>query len=466
MPTRVNEFYSNRKPILVSFDDQSSLDDDLKKLRKVMIEPNYNNLEEAFWNDSIAVSFTDITAAVIVGDGLRIRCKNEKALEIIKNWCRKINVRRQTVEDFMRDAWFDLVVYGLFLWRVDDRSVEYDDVDIQRIDPKSIEIWRDPVMGYQKFVQRVSSYKFHKKKSSFYRNAGKKGSTIWYRGNYYKNWEVKFDHEPGESLIEIHIPDTPRNVIFSNYFRKPPIANAIHYIIYKRWILWFMRKYSQKHWAPFTILRVGDPKSNIYPQQKHLMQEALNKGRDFIRQITNFGGVAIPGEMELKTLETQTAKSSEIYVLYIRELDKQIMYTIYGSMGQRDASGNELATSRQLQEGWLRFIKNIRRLFELVLTEFFAECLLPYHGIEIIRPQDIEIDFSPLRLDSTEELMKSIKIGAEIGMWNDKAEMRKAAQPAFAFIDEFYKKSDNFDPIVEEGAKNRLMEHYKQRKNK
>lgn len=439
------EFLSSKKAIIASLDSgEVNMDEELRRLRKIQIKPTYENLEEAFWNDSISVSFTDITSAVIKGDGLRIRLEHKEALQIIKEWCRHINVKRQTVEDWITDTWYDTIVYSKFFWRVDDRSPGYDNVDIQRVDPKTIQIFIDPVMGFRKFKQKTYIYKYHKTKSAFYRDQDKtRDNRTMFTGKYASlrdPWKEEPNLDRYDSMIQgeqtIYIPDEPRAMLFGDFFKKPPIANALNYIAYKRWITWYMRKYSQKHWAPFVILKVGDPKTNMYPTQKHIMQKALDNGKAFLRQITNFGGVAIPGEMDMKTLETNTARSSEIYVLYIKELDKQIMYAIFGSMGQRDATGNELATSRILQEGWLRFIKSIRRKYELILTSFWANCLLPYHGINNVKAIDIEIDWSPLRFESTEELMRSIREGAMIGLWKDKNEMRKAAQPIFSFLED------------------------------
>ena len=471
------EFLPSKKAIVATLsNDDLTLDDDLRNLQKVMIKPTYRNLEEAFWNDSIAVSFSDITASVIIGDGLRVRCENHEALEFIKIWNRHINVKRQTIEDWIRDTWFDAIVYSKFYWRVDNRTKDYEDVDIQRLDPKGIEVRVDPVMGYRKFIQHIGQYTYYRSKSAFYRNAGKEYDQRWYSETAYKDFNTPGLESYGDRTVKgmnlaeqsIDIPDEPHNIIFGNFFKKPPIANALHYIVYKRWILWFMRKYSQKHWTPFVVLKVGDPRSNSYPTDKHKMQAALDNGRTFIRQISNFGGVAIPGEMDLQTLETQSARSSEIYVLYVREIDKQIMYTIFGSMAQREASGSELATARELQEGWLRFVNTVRRWYELLLTNFYCHVLLPYHGINDVKPHKIEIDFSPLRFDSTQDLISAIKIGAEVGLWKDINEMRKAAQPIFGFLDELpaneNKKVELIAPTregTEGSAKERLMEYYK-----
>jgi len=436
---RKPDFLPSRRSIIADLDQSDyALDKDLKALKKVMIEPTYINLEEGFWNDSIAVSFTDITAHVIIGDGPRIRCdKSQEAVEVIKRWCRSINVRRQTYEDWIRESWFDSMVYGKFFWRVEERA-PYENVDIQRLDPKTIETRIDPVMGYRKFIQHTNKYRYHKSKKQFYRAKDEDG--LFYRTNWEKN-PMKINYGTKQTNytlkeVQISLADEPHVILYGDFFRKPPIANALHYIVYKRWILWFMRKYSQKHWAPFVVLSVGDPRSPNYPTDRHKMQAAIDNGKQFIRQITNFGGVSLPGEMDLKTLETQTARSSEIYVLYIQELDKQIMYTIFGSMGQREARGTELATSRILQEGWLRFIKGIRRLYELISTTFWAYCLLPYHGINDVEPSDLDMEWSPLRFETILELLQSIAIGANVGVFETKNELRKAAQSAFSFLDE------------------------------
>ena len=475
-------YLPSHKAVVANIDtNEYELDKDLKNLKKVMIKINDVNLEEAFWNDSIATSFTDITAHVIIGDGLRIRLeKNEKGLEIIEAWNRNINVKRQTVEDWIRDTWFDSIIHKHFMWRVDDESPEYDNVDIQRLDPKSIEIREDPIMGYRKFIQHVGNFKYYRTKKSFYRNAGKDNEHDWEKwdtksvnyGNQFKEYANTFANK-------IHIPDELHNIIYGDFFDKPPIANAMHYIVYKRWILWFMRKYSQKHWAPFVIIKIGDPRTSTYPTSPQEMQKAIDNASLFIKQITSFGGAAVPGDYTFETLEKQTGKSSEIYVTYIRELDKQIMYTIFGSMGQRDAAGSELATGRILEKGWLRFIAGLRRHYELLLTNFYSTVLLPYHGINDVLPTDIDIEWSNLIFEETYNLMRSIEVGVNASIFKDINEARKAAQSSFPFLNSLPESENkSYEDMkreeikqqasikAETSARGRLVAHNQQRKDK
>jgi len=475
------EYLPSHKAITANIEvDKYELDKDLKNLQKVMIKINDVNLEEAFWNDSIATSFTDITAHVIIGDGLRIRLdKNEKAKKVIEEWNRRINVKRQTVESFLRDSWFDAIIHKHFMWRVDDRTPEYDNVDVQRLDPKSIEIREDPVMGYRKFIQHVSNYKYYRTKKQFYRQAGKDNEHDWVKWNSKAiNYGNNF-RRTSNFANKIHIPDELNNVLYGDFFEKPPIANAMHYIVYKRWILWFMRKYSQKHWAPFIIIKIGDPKTSTYPTSPQEMQKAIDNASLFVKQITSFGGAAVPGDYTFETLEKQTSRSSEIYVTYIKELDKQIMYTIFGSMGQRDASGNELATGRILEKGWLRFIAGIRRQYELLLTDFYANVLLPYHGINNIEPTDIDIEWSNLIFEETLNLMKAIEVGVNSHIFKDINEARKAAQTSFPFLNALTDGlNKNYEELRkdeikqsssmqnQESARERLVAYNQQRKDK
>jgi len=475
------EYLPSHKAVVANIAaDEYELDKDLKNLKKVMIKMNDMNLEEAFWNDSISTSFTDITAHVIIGDGLRIRLdKNDNAKKIIDDWNRRINVKRQTVEDFIRDSWFDAIIHKQFMWRVDDRTPEYNNVDVQRLDPKSIEIREDPVMGYRKFIQHVGNFSYYRTKKQFYRQAGKDNEHDW------KKWDSKSinygnDFRQRDNIAnKIHIPDELHNVLYGDFFEKPPIANAMHYIVYKRWILWFMRKYSQKHWAPFVIIKIGDPRTSTYPTSPQEMQKAIDNASLFVKQITSFGGAAVPGDYTFETLEKQTSRSSEIYVTYIKELDKQIMYTIFGSMGQRDATGNELATSRILEKGWLRFISGIRRQYELLLTDFYANVLLPYHGIKEIEPTDIDVEWSNLIFEETLDLMKAIETGVNSHVFKDINEARKAAQSSFPFLNklpdgenktyEDLKKDEikQSSPMQNQaGARGRLVAYNQQRKDK
>jgi hypothetical protein len=415
-----NKYKPTRKPVLLDFAEYiSNLDPELRKLRHVMVRPTQDNREYAFWNDSISQSFSYITAYTIIGDGLRIRSNNKRAEKLIKDFNEEINVRHQHIEDFIVSSWIDEIVHANSYWRHEFNKDYNCGVDIQRLDPKSIVKVRDPKYGWTKLIQKVGIYKSHRSKAAFYSKASKD--------------DMKIATYPYHTR-EVHIPDEPIRLTRTNFFYRPPIGSALHYITYKRWILYFMRKYSQKYWAPFLLFFVGDTKSNYYPDTPNEMQTAIDDIADIIPEMSNWGGAALPGNVQVEELGKGSSRSSEIYVTYMNALDKQIMMSIFASMGLREASGTELATQRGLREGFLTFLRGMRRKYARTLDRFYSKCLCPVNGIHV-SPSDIEIEWNPLKFEPSEEMMNAINLGVKTGMFVDRNEVRRAGSQIWKWLD-------------------------------
>lgn len=409
----------SRKPVVFDYPlNTTNIDPALRKLKHVMIKPTPENCEYSFWNSSVAQSFGIITAATIIGDGLRIRSKNDEAKSLVEDFFLNINVRRHSIEDYITHTWLDELCHAGSYFRVDvDKKYDYN-IDIQRLDPRSLRRVEDKHYGWQLFLQKVPRYKTYRSKTQFYRNAG--------------NDEASLQTQIGWKDVEI--PDEPNRLLRTNMFIRPPIASAVHYIAYKRWIVWFMRKYSQKHWAPFLIAMVGDPMTNYFPDGPIEMEQALSNVQELLPKIQNFGGVALPGDTSIKALDTGTAKSSEIYTNYINTLDKQIMMSIFASMGLREASGIEKSTQAQLRNMFLQFLKGIRRKYEITLERFIVEALCPANNISVSY-DEIDLDWSPLKMEGSLDLMKAVQIGSQIGMFETRDELRKAGQVVWNWLD-------------------------------
>lgn len=409
----------SRKPILLDFAEYvSNLDPEIRKLRHVMIRPTQDNREYAFWNDSISQSFTYITAYTIIGDGLRVHCDNKRALDCINDFNEEINVRHQHIEDYIVSSWIDEIVHANSYWRHDYNKDYNCGIDIQRLDPKSIIKIRDPKYGWTKLIQKVGQYKAHRSKAAFYAKANEK--------------DMQITTYPFHTR-EIHIPDEPVRLTRTNFFYRPPIGSALHYITYKRWILYFMRKYSQKYWAPFLLFFVGDTKSNYYPDTDDEMQDAIDDIVEVIPELSNFGGAAFPGNIHVEELGKGSSRSSEIYVTYMNALDKQIMMSIFASMGLREASGSELATQRGLREGFLTFLGGMRRKYARILDRFYSKALLPANGIKV-SPSDITVEWNQLQSEASESLMKAISDGVQSGMFVNRNEIRRAGSKIWDWL--------------------------------
>lgn len=414
------DFEPTRKPIIFKWEeDPASLDPELKKLKHVMIKDTPDNREYCFWTDSISQSFTYITAATIIGDGLRIRSDNAQAKRLIEDFNSEINVNRKSIEDYITSSWIDEVIHANSYWRVDLNKDYTYGVDIQRLDPKTILKIRDPKYGWLKFQQQVGNYKAYRSKASFYR-----------RANKFDNIVTRYPYKN----IEIDIPDEPDIVLRTSFFIKPPIGSALHWITYKRYIAYFMRKYSQKFWTPFVLFLVGDPMTNYYPDDDDVMQQQINDVAEVVPNITNYGGLVLPGNVRAVELGKSSAKSSEIYVTYLEAMDKQIMYSIFASMGMRDASGNEVSTQRGLRELYYQFLQGMRRKYKINMENFYARCLCKQNGINITS-RDIDIEFSPLKFEASEEVMRSIDLGRKTGMFLDRNELRKAGQQVWTWLE-------------------------------
>lgn len=434
----------SRKPILVEYDfDPSRLDPELKRLKHVMIKDTADNREHCFWSDSISQTMTIMLANLFTGSGLRIRTPSDRATSIINEWNEEINVNHKTIEDYYQRSWIDEIIHAGSYWRAEFNKEVPTNIDIQRIDPKTLTIKKDKKYGWEKLIQTVPDYKSYRTKSSFYARA-----TLY---------DKDFDKSEVHSLWrtkEIHIPDEPDVLLRTNMFMKPPISSALHYITYKRYILYFMRKFSQKFWTPFLLFLVGDPKTNYYPDNESDMQDQIDDVAEVAPNMVNFGSLVLPGNIRAEELGKQSARSSEIYVTYMDALDKQIAYSLYSSMGLRESVGRQLATQRGIKEITMQFIEGIRRRYQKRLERFYVKCLLPANGIKMSF-EDVEIEYPHLKFEDSEEYMRAVQLGRATGMFLNRNELRKAGQTVWHWLEpvaEAQNEKINFQMPIQTGA--------------
>ena len=437
-------FDPSRKPMLVEWkEDPSQLDPELKRLRHVMVKNTPDNREYCFWSDSISQTFTIMTANMFTGSGLRVRSNRQRIKDIVKEWTEEINVNRKTIEDYYQRSWIDEITHAGSFWRTEFNKEVPTNIDIQRVDPKTLTIKKDRKYGWEKIIQTVPNYKSYRSKASFYARA--------------RLHDKDFDETEAHTYArqkEIHIPDEPDVIIRTNFFIRPPIAAALHFITYKRYILYFMRKYSQKFWTPFLLFLIGDPKTNYYPDNDEDMQDSIDDIAEIVPNMTNFGSLVLPGNVRAEELGKQGAKSSDIYINYMDALDKQIAMSLYASMGLVEGRGVELSTQRGVKETRMQFIEGIRRRYKMKLEKFFLKCLLPANGIKA-SPGDIELEYPPLKFEASEEYMRAIELGRKTGMFLDRNELRKAGQTVWQWLEKVAEKDNakiNFQIPIQTSA--------------
>jgi hypothetical protein len=165
------------------------------------------------------------------------------------------------------------------------------------------------------------------------------------------------------------------------------------------------------------------------------MQHELKRLRYWLRQIRNFSVAAVPGTFDIKTLDTATARSSEIYTQYINMLDQQIMFSLFGSQNLRMASGSELATGRVVENMWIRFAQWARRKYARDLAWFFSKGICALEGIRV-KPREFTVQYSPIVMEKVSDMTSAITAASDGIMFTGPEEERRAWKSVFEWIDD------------------------------
>ena len=380
-------------------------DPDLKKIIKTGVEDTHFNNEACFFLDSVAQSYAYIVAYTIIGNGLKITVPgNTEAENKIRDFNNHINLHSDTIDDYIIDKVIDNFIYGYDLWRVQN---EGGIIDLQRISPKTIEIKHDPVHGWRKFVQKQSGRASFKTYEAFLKEIIQLRKT---------------------DAAYINIPDDPHVCIYSSFFRKAPMASVNHLIVYKRWILMFLRKYAERMWAPARVGYVGDPKTNFMPTGPEEMQESLQLLSESMLQLKNFSNVAIPGNYRIETEDIKN--NGEVYLAYIDMLNEEIMFGLFGSMGIRRTT-TSWKSNNIVDEAVIHVMYGIRREIEFALLRLYTNNLVPD-----LKAEDMVFHWSPLRSSTVKEYTEAIEALSKIGAFKDSKEIRRASSIVFPFLAE------------------------------
>jgi len=392
-------------------------DKDLKKLEYAMIKDTYVHRHECFWNDNVATSFANIMISFIVGEGIKVAVKDdEEAEKIIQRWNDEINVKHQTVEDLIGDIWLDNLIDGRSLWRIfiDNKDEEHK-VDLQRVSMRSVKIDIHPTQGWRRFIQTHSVPKKIRTKNSFYAS-----DTL-----------TMLDVKP----IQTVIPDEPTLAFYVSFFKKAPVSTVLQPMVNKRWTFWFIRKFSEKFWAPFLIGYIGDPESGYMPMKREDIKDSLNFTVDALRKIRSFGVGAFMGTTKVDVLDTKTGQHSDIYVNYIDMYNKQIIHGLYGFIGIRETGQREYGRDMVMQ-GLLRFVRGLREKIAIKLRGLYTKVVLPAYGKERKDTTDVNIIFPGINTENIRDVAYAIETAAKLGAFTDVTEIRRILNPLWKHIDE------------------------------
>jgi hypothetical protein len=398
--------YGTQYPIGIvnDIDVQASTltDKDIRKIDASFPSPTPENIEWAFWNENTSQSWGYVTVAMTCGEGFPVACKKksrkEEAEKIIARFNADINWQHQSIYDYIRDHWFDNMIHHYSLWRVARDKNRPTGIEIGRVDPLSLTEVPEPVHGYKMYIQQA-----------------KKWSQEWKTPEaFYKNYNPA--NPPSEENVWVKIPVDPQVCLYISHFHQAPAKSALKYMVTKLWILYFMRKFAEKHWAPLILGLIGEPGKYI-PNKKEMATVAENL-KTLFENIHSFSSATLPGYVRIETVQpSSSGKAGAIYMDAIDMLDRQIMFTLMASMAMREASGRDLSTQRGIKELWELVIKGFRRDIEKALLTFYAEVLLPENGIDNVEPDELEILWPEIQvLPPIVEMTQAMDVAAKDGL--------------------------------------------------
>ena len=387
----------------------STEDQELYNILKSYIPDTSINREILAWTEPLVISFLLLSSETIAGDRIKIGDPSNEVVECIEEFNDQINNMRQNIHHLFNVSYADNGIHAGSVWRVMKTKDSSVNCDIARLDPLTIQKIKEPVSGWEAFVQNVRTLaSTYYSEEAFY-NACR--GFAW-TGQYGISGGV-MEHpglipsQPGNKVPYICVVPNKRGIVLDlEFFTRPLISPILPYLVYKKWIIWFMRKYSERFWSPFRVGYVGDPKTYMPtdPEDFKFQRDDLLNSLVYMK---NFGSMATAGFNRVEEMGTKTASSSLVYPEYINTINEEIMFSLCGSMGQRTAKGNELASGRILEHGFLNHCKGMRGQYRRYLSDFYRNVLLPLNHLKTTTKK-LEITFSPIQEEKVFDIVRAL----------------------------------------------------------
>ena len=401
---------SENRPIVT--DDakkyQGKLDRDLANIMRKLPTGNEVNRETAFWLDDVAPSFAYMTAYMNVAGGIKVKiADDEKAEKLVRKFNDNINVKGETIEDYIVSDWFDNLIHKYSLWRVATDVYETDGtkremIDFQRISPKTIsKVEIDSTSGWRMFTQSTRQSHQYETPEDF----------------------LNKENQKSHKWVTLRFLDDPTICIHSSHFFKAPMKAIVPWIVLKYWIVAFIRKFAEKMWAPYLIGLVGD--ENNMPQGDQ-MDFALRRVSSALLKLKNFSAASFPGYTNVKLAEVKGKGSA--YIEFIDKINEAIMYGLCGSIAVRKAN-SVYQGSKTADEANISFTKGIRGRIKKNLKRLYVNNVVPW-----IEPEQIKIVMPELRASDINSLVNGLDVAVTSGVFKDTDEVRRAFSQVFPFL--------------------------------
>jgi hypothetical protein len=396
-------------------------DKDIQKIIDFTVEDTPEHREWAYWTENQCVSFSRILSSIIFGSGPRPNSENKKAVEIINKFNKKINLTNQTILDFGQNIIHDSLIHGFYCWRIMPTEEMEQKIDISRLNPKTLVPIYHSKKGYMKWVQ----YARHNELEP---DSKKKFDSSSYLP--FPNFKTK-EYSSHASYKYISIPKDA--TVSRILFQQPPMSQALLYVVFKRLILFYMRKSAQKYWIPTLIGKYGS--EEMLPViNKEQMRLDLKDMAEKLRSLQNFSAVAFPYWTDVQTLEVN--RDVKNFVAEIEYLNTEILLSMMGSFVLSSGVIKEPVAATKIRESlFLEVIKNIRAKIAQDL-ETLWKIVCDYNGVD---GSDVECRFPALKEDLNSEIVDMASKIAEQEGFKDGMEYRKFVSQAFPWMAEIDK---------------------------
>lgn len=379
----------------------SKVDPDIKKLLAGGIDDTPYNNEACMWIDPLVQAFTYMSAYNFIGEGPTITAEDEETTKKIRSFNSKINANYQTIDDWLVDNWIDCMNHNVgSVWIVKYRHTNPDIPELWRVPPETLRMDVDYKNGWVKFIQDRDYVNYYRTYDQFM--VGKVSSMIDDR-----------DYKP------ISIAVDPEVSTWVKLFKRPPMAAASKFVVFKHIVMFFMRKYGEKMWAPLIFAMIGEPGTDQYPHTDEEMYEAQKQVLDMLSKSKNFGYGALAGNTRVETINPKV--DGGLYLKYIAAMDEQIMYALFASMALK--SGNSVYKgSDEERESRRNFLLAVRKEFTIVLKRLYISVVVPGYDAD-----KIKVEWPPIRSSTITDIARSFETFSKGGVFIDAQERRDVA---------------------------------------
>jgi hypothetical protein len=376
-----------------------------------MVKDNAANRKWCLYHDPMVYSTANMYGAVLAGKKINVTARRKRDTERIRIHNNRMNFAGETLEDVIRNTWLDAIREGHAFYRPWKTKALPGGMDLSRIDPCSLQRVVHPETGHVIYVQTGYRWRDFPQPTD--------------PADFARKFDVL--RPPMEEEIYVMIPDDPRNIVRFRLFENPPIGPVVPLVVYKKWIVWYMRKHAQKYWSPFTVVKLGTP--NYMPTEGQYVHYK-NQMEAIVPNMYNFSGVVVPGWIEVDQLTSTSVKDGKLYTDTLDWLNREIVAGLMSSMQMREASGKDgKAAAAETSQFSLGNLESYRSVLERNLCEYYA-----YSFIGDEDPSDFDVEWPTVKYETLLDAVAAAERASAMGI-ADTVELRQMIRYAYDFID-------------------------------